>query len=184
MEDTSMRKFYRNALGVVAAALMVGTSLVAIPSEAAAPGGSAAGHGTLLVQDENGRMVRRQFSFNGRQVDGFEAEGSAVLHNPAFTVGNGQNYSLHIDVQCLKIVGNIAIFGGLTRRTNDPNLVDAVFFTVQDNGEPGKNRDKISRVFFWDDDPTTQGDPMACANTGPTDFPLETIDAGNVQVRP
>jgi hypothetical protein len=83
----------------------------------------------------------------------------------------------------MKVVGNIAIFGGTTTRTNDPNLVDAVFFTVQDNGEPGKNMDKISSVFFWDDDPNTTGDPQACLLTGPTDFPLETIESGNIQVR-
>ena len=83
----------------------------------------------------------------------------------------------------MKIVGNIAVFGGTTARTNDPSLVDAVFFTVQDNGEPGKDSDKISSVFFWDDDPATQGDPQACLLTGPLDFPLETIDSGNIQVR-
>jgi len=84
----------------------------------------------------------------------------------------------------MKVVGNIAVFGGTTKRTNDPNLVDAVFFSVQDNGEPGKDRDKISSVFFWDDDPLTQGDPQACLLTGALDFPLETIEAGNIQVRP
>ena len=78
---------------------------------------------------------------------------------------------------------DIAVFGGTTERTNDPNLVDAVFSTVQDNGEPEKGSDKISSVFFWDDDPTTQGDPQACLLTGPLDFPLETIQSGNIQVR-
>jgi hypothetical protein len=83
----------------------------------------------------------------------------------------------------MKVVGNIAIFGGTVKRTNDPSLVDAVFFSVQDNAEPGKGVDKISRVFFWDDDPNTTGDPQACQLVTPTDFPLETIEAGNIQVR-
>jgi len=36
---------------------------------------------------------------------------------------------------------------------------------------------------LWDDDPTTTGDPQACQLVGPADFPLETIEAGNIQVR-
>lgn len=105
--------------------------------------------------------------------------------NPAFTgtATSPAPYRLHVDISCMYVVGNVAVFGGTTKSTNDPNLVDAVFFTVQDNGEPGKGRDKISRVFFWDDNPATTGDPQACLLTGPLDFPLETIDGGNIQVR-
>jgi hypothetical protein len=76
-----------------------------------------------------------------------------------------------------------AFFGGTVKRTNDPSLVDAVFFSVQDNGEPGKT-DQISRVFFWDDDPNTTGDPQACMLNQLGDFPMETIEKGNIQVRP
>ena len=144
---------------------------------------SANGHGTLLVLNEQGEAVRRQFSFSAqRRADG-TVTGNAVLHNPAFTVDNGQHYQLQISISCMKVYGNIAVFGGTTRRTNDPSLVDAVFFSVQDNGDPGRDRDKISRVFFWDDDPTTTGDPQACLVTGPADFPLETIESGNIQVK-
>lgn len=145
---------------------------------------SAQGHGTLIVQDENGRDVRRQFSFSARRNQDGTVSGQAILHNPAFSGANGQKYQLKLDISCMKVVGNIAVFGGLTRRTNDPNLVDAAYFTVQDNGEPGKDNDKISSVFFFDDDPTTTGDPQACLNTGPNDFPLNTIAAGNIQVNP
>lgn len=149
----------------------------------AAPPPSANGHGTLLVTNEGGDTVRRQFSFSGRQLSGFNAAGNAVLHNPAFTVSNGQRYVLQIDIKCINVFGNTVFFGGLTQRTNDPSLVDAVYFSVQDNGEPGKDFDKISRAFFFDDDPNTTGDPMLCAFNQPGDFPLETISAGNVQVK-
>jgi hypothetical protein len=140
----------------------------------AASGDSANGHGTLDGS--------RQFSFSARtQADG-TVSGNAVLNNPAFQV-DGRAYQLQIDISCMKVVGNIAIFGGTTKRTNDPSLVDAVFFSVQDNGEPGR-QDKISRVFFWDDDPNTTGDPQACLLVGAADFPLEPIERGNIQVRP
>jgi hypothetical protein len=142
---------------------------------------SANGQGSLVAQNFG---ERRTFSFSAQRRPDGTVNGNAVLHNAAFAGSNGNSkYDLQIDIQCMKVVGNIAIFGGTTRRTNDPTLVDAVYFSVQDNGEPGKNRDKISRVFFFDDDPLTQGDPQLCQLVEPTDFPLEPIENGNVQVR-
>ena len=147
---------------------------------------SATGHGTLAATSESGKAVKRQFSFTARRHSDGTVKGQAVLINPAFS-GSPDSpapYRLHIDITCMHVVGNIAVFGGTTKRTNDPNLVDAVFFSVQDNGEPGQGRDRISRVFFWDDDPDTTGDPQACLLTGPAAFPLEPIESGNIQVRP
>lgn len=155
---------------VLAAACLAG---VLITGAVAAAGDSASGHGTLDGD--------RQFSFSATTHADGTVTGNAVLNNPNFQV-DGQNYQLQIDITCMKVVGDVAIFGGTTKRTNDPNLVDAVFFSVEDNGEPGKD-DRISRAFFWDDDPTTTGDPQACLLNGPEDFPLETIERGNIQVR-
>ena len=148
-------------------------------SSAQASVASANGHGALANADS----ADRQFSFSARKLADGTVTGNAVLVNPAFTGDNGAPYQLQIDISCMHVVGNIAVFGGTTRRTNDANLVDAVFFTVQDNGEPGAGVDKISRAFFWDDDPTTQGPPEACLLTAPNAFPLETIESGNIQVR-
>jgi hypothetical protein len=172
-------------VGLAAAGAVATIGFLAAAPVASAPPArdSANGHGTLLVPGTTG-LVRRQFSFEAqRRADG-TVTGHATLINPAFKGANGRSpYQLDVDVSCMKVVGNIAVMGGTTRRTNDPSLVDAVFFTVQDNGEPGAGRDRISRAFFWDDDPGTQGDPQACLLTGPNDFPLEPIEAGNVQVR-
>lgn len=142
---------------------------------------SASGHGTLLVQDENGRTVRRQFSFNAKRHNDGTVQGKAVLHNPAFSGANGNNYQAHFDISCMRIFGNVAILGGFVRRTNDPNLVDAAYFSVQDNGEPGKNNDLISSVYFFDDDPNTTGSPSGCEIIPP--LPMVPIEAGNIQVR-
>jgi hypothetical protein len=175
-----VRNMKTKVLSFFSTSLIVGSAVFAFTASAAAPGHSAHGQGTLLNPDGS----RRQFSFNARQLDGFQAQGNAVLHNPAFTGANdNQRYSLQVDIRCINVIGNTAFIGGLTRRTNDPNLVDAVYFAVEDNGEPGKNVDRISRAFFFDDDPNTTGDPGACAFNQLGDFPLETIDAGNVQVR-
>jgi hypothetical protein len=157
-------------VGVLAAGTFVTVAL-------AAAGDSANGQGTL----DNGN---RKFAFSATTHADGTVTGNAVLHNSAFQGTNGNAYQLQIDITCMKALGNgIATFGGTTKRTNDPSLVDAVFFTVQDNGEPGKNNDKISRVFFWDDDPNTTGDPQACQFVTATDFPLEPIEKGNIQVK-
>ena len=144
---------------------------------------SASGHGTIIVQDENGRDVRRQFSFNARRDRNGNVTGKAVLHNPAFSGANGNHYQAHFDISCMRIYGNIAVLGGFVRRTNDPNLIDAAYFSVQDNGEPGKNNDRISGVYFFDDDPDTTGSPALCEFIGPNDLPTTPIDGGNIQVR-
>jgi hypothetical protein len=142
---------------------------------------SAGGHGTLIVQDGSGRNVRRQFSFNARRNADGTVTGHAVLHNPEFTGDNGRRYQAQFDISCMVVVGNTAILGGFARRTNDPNLMDAAFFRVQDNGEPGKNRDMISKVHFFDGNPGTTGDPSLCAYNDP--FPMFPIESGNIQVR-
>lgn len=145
---------------------------------------AANGQGTLLVENEQGEFVRRQFSFSARRSNNGTVTGRAIVHNAAFTGENGKSkYQAQFDITCMKVVGNIAIFGGTIRRTNDPSIIDAAYFSVQDNGEPGKNRDKISLVYFFDNDPTTTGDPALCEQVQPTDFPLETIESGNISVR-
>jgi hypothetical protein len=175
----SMRKLIIS--GVLS--VLVISGLIATVKTTAQDRQSANGHGALpTIRASNGKPAKRQFTFSARRNPDGTASGNAVLHNPAFEV-NGQNYQLQVEITCLRIVGNIAIMSGLTRRTNDPNLVDVVSFTAQDNGEPGNN-DRISRAFFWDDDPNTVGDPQACQNTGPNDFPLEQIENGNIQVKP
>lgn len=169
------------------AILVISGLLLTIKSYAGPKLESANGHGTVLRTDENGNTVRRQFSFHAQRRSDGTVTGSAVLHNPAFSGANGNNYQAKMDITCMRIVGNIAFFGGTIRRTNDPNLVDTAFFSVQDNGEPGKDRDKISPLVFNDDDPTTNpGDPQTCVLIEPGDvnFPLETIEGGNIQVRP
>jgi len=167
---------------LVAAAVFI-IAGIGISIAVAAAGIGASGHGTLLVTNPDGNQVRRQFSLSGRQGADGRVSGNAILHNPAFTVDNGQNYMLHLDISCMNVQGNVVFFGGTTRRTNDPNLVDAVYFSVQDNGEPGAGSDMISPATFFDDNPATTGDPMLCMNNRVGDFPMTAIDAGNIQVR-
>jgi len=174
---------YQSRFKILAAGAIVAIAGIGISSAVTAPVTQASGHGTLFVTNSDGQQVRRQFSLSGRKNPDGTVKGNAVLHNPAFTVDNGQNYMLQIDISCMNVVGNTVFFGGTTKRTNDPTLVDAVFFSVEDNGEPGAGSDKISQAMFWDDDPTTTGDPMACLNNVAGDFEMLPIESGNIQVR-
>ncbi len=160
------------------AASLVVALTSAVPA-IAATGGMASGQGALSSDP------RRNFSVSAKiNADG-TATGRATLINKAYTGENGKApYLLQLDISCGKMVdANTAIFGGTVRRTNDPSLVDAVYFSVQDNGEPGAGRDKISRASFFDGDPATTGDPALCLGASLTDLPLETIVSGNIQVR-
>lgn len=168
-----MNNIERVLAGLGCAALFAASSTGAQAASLA----SANGQGTL----DNGA---RHFSFNAKQLANGTVTGQAELTNKSFTGANGTSpYKLHVEISCMKTFGNTVYFGGTTKSTNDPNLVDAVFFAVQDNGEPGKGLDKISRAFFFDDDPATTGDPQLCQGNQVGDFPLETIEQGNIQVR-
>ena len=147
------------------------------PTSAAAPKQSASGHGTILLQDTEGRTVRRQFSFSARILANGTVKGTAMIHNPSFD----PTYAAQFDITCLIIDGNRASFGGSVKRTTDPvfnDEFDAAFFTVFDNGEPGEV-DTISEVFF-----DNVVEPSTCQFIGADDFPQIPIESGNVQVNP
>lgn len=160
----------------VAALAFTGTlSLTSATSAGAGP--AASGHGTILLQDTNGKTVRRQFSFSAKQMPDGTVQGNAIIHNPSFD----PKYDAQIKITCLLVVGNRASFGGSVRKTSDPvfnDEFDAAFFTVYDNGEPGAGNDTISSVFF-----DNVVEPDTCQFIGPNDFLQMPIQSGNVQVR-
>ena len=142
------------------------------------PGPAASGHGTILVQNTNGKTVRRQFSFSAKQMPDGTVQGHAILHNPSFD----PKYDAHFSISCLQIVGNRASFGGSIRKSSDPvfnDEFDAAFFTVFDNGEPGADNDTISEVFF-----DNVVEPSTCQFIGADDFLQIPIQSGNVRVTP
>ena len=158
-------------------AILAATTLLR-PASAAAPGPSVSGHGTILLQDTEGRTVRRQFSFSAREMPDGSVQGSGILHNPSFD----PKYDAQFDITCLQIDGNRASMGASIRKTSDSvfnDEFDAAFFTVFDNGEPGGGVDEISEVFF-----DNVVEPSACQFIGADDFPRIPIESGNVQVRP
>lgn len=165
-----MRSIHKILLGAV-------TVGIAAPALAAL-GTSVNGQGML----DQGRT----FAVSARVNADGTATGNATLINRAFSGDSGRGpYQAHIDITCGKMVDDkTMILGGFANRTNDSNLRDSAFFIVRDNGEPGANRDEISRVAFFDDDPNTvDTNPMRCQLTDPASLPLETIRRGNLQVQ-
>lgn len=161
--------------------MATGGIVFGVKSQAQTGRESANGQGTLITKNDQGKDVRRRFSFSAqRDADG-TVKGRAVLHNPdpEFVGENDKKFQASFDITCMKVVGNTAILGGTVKRTTDPNLTTAAFFNVQDNGEPGKDRDKITLVNFSDGSNT----PGDCQLVNVEDFPLFTIESGNVQVR-
>lgn len=139
---------------------------------------SASGHGT---QNDNAR----QFSFNAKRDADGTVTGQAQLVNKNFggEPDSPAPFRAHIEISCMNTFGNTVVLGGLVRKTNDPNLEDAAYFTVQDNGEPGET-DQISGVYFFDGDPATTGEPGLCLLTDEDALTLNPIEHGNIQVRP
>jgi hypothetical protein len=158
-------------LSLLTLAALVAMSAVALKWNSVRAGSrpSANGSGQIVLQGG----AKRQFSFCANTKADGTVSGSAEIHNPDF------DFRSHIDVQCLVVTANGASIGGRVRSTNDPNLDgQSAFFTVFDNGEPGKGKDTISLIFF-------DGDvgPDACRFVAPGDFPQVPINAGNIQVR-
>ncbi len=156
--------------------LVVSVSFMTVRSLAFGDKDSADGKGIL----NNGDSSESEFTFNVKRNPNGKVTGSATLRNPSYKSGNGQSEKIKIDVTCLKIVDNVAIFGGTTKRKSSQAKAEAVYFAVEDNGDAG---DRIFRGFYFDDDATTDGDPQRCELIEAYVPVLEPIVSGNIQVK-
>jgi hypothetical protein len=140
----------------------------------AATGGRATGRFELSTPI--GNRAAEQYSFTALSTQPPPtAKGEVDLHT-LFTFG--QEAHVHIDVDCLTIVGNQAWFSGPARRfvlggvVQPPGLY--LVFRVEDNGEGATAPpDRASPAF--------SGPPMGCMLMPP--FPLIPTANGNVQVQ-
>ena len=155
-------------------ALLLSVSLITVESLAFGAKDSAQGQGILVNEDNS----QSEFAFNAKRNPNGKVTGSATLRNPSYRAGKGEAEKIKIDVTCLKIVGNVAILGGVTKRKNSQAKAEAVYFAVQDNGD----QDSIFRGFYFDDDPATDSDPQVCQLIE-TNVPMfEPIVSGEIQV--
>ncbi len=171
-----MKKIILSAMLTV---LVIGGLLTAVKSLTFGPKDSADGQGTLVNEDSS----QSEFTFNAKRNPNGKVTGSATLRNPSYKAGNGQTEKIKIDITCLKVVGNVAVMGGTTKRKNSQAKTEAIYFAVEDNGDTGAGTDAIFRGFYFDDDPATEGDPQRCQSIETNVVVLEPIVAGDIKVK-
>lgn len=176
---SSRRRLRGSALlsvGVFAACVSPAAPLSSSPEFAtslasAASGGlrSATGSGNTIVTDE-----LRTFSFTAQQRVDATVEGEAQINNRSI------DEMFQIDVQCLKVVGNVAVMSGLITRHTDVTAVGLTgIFGVVDAGEgAGAAADEITQVFFF------RPGTVTCQDIDATEVDAfgAPIVSGNVQV--
>jgi hypothetical protein len=158
-------------------ALVVGVvSLVAI-GVAQTP---AASNVVVASATGSGHMVRpdgtlRSFSFSARSYADGTSSGELQLNSRSFDV------VVHIKIDCLRVVGNVAHMSGRITRVSNPDegeVGELNRVEVRDNGEGAAAApDQVSTIPAnpGDADPTTCVDP-------PTNATIRDVHRGNVQV--
>jgi hypothetical protein len=117
----------------------------------------------------------RNFSFAATKGSDGRVTGQAQLER------RDSGILIHIEIDCLNVLGNVAVMSGVVTATNSPILPvgTAELFAVQDNGEgPGAPPDEITLAI------SDLG--ITCADiTDPAllDPFLFTIESGQIQVR-
>lgn len=129
----------------------------------------ATGSGQTTVAGE-----LRTFSFTARLDSDGVATGMAQVDNRAI------NEMFQLRVDCFRVVGSLAIVGGVITRHTDTHAIGLTgIFAVLDSGEGLVDpTDQVTQVFFF------RPGVISCADVGPEDAApfLVPIDAGNVEV--
>jgi hypothetical protein len=163
----------RFAIAAVAVVLMViGAAVATARAASQAVVASATGSGHMVRPDG----TFRSFSFSARRYADGTSTGELELNSRSFEV------VVHIKIDCLRVVGNVAHMSGRITRVSNPDEgevgeLDRV--EVRDNGEGGNAPpDEVSTI------PANPGDadPTTCVDA-PTNATIRTVQRGNVQVR-
>jgi hypothetical protein len=163
------------ALALIAAA----TWASAIAGTAAAGTGpvvaSATGAGQVHV-GPSGEFLRT-FSFTAREYADGADSGQAQVQNRFGPFG-----PIHIEIDCLRVVANIAFMSGSVTHVGDPTLGifegSKAFFAVQDNGDgPTGPPDLMSFALF-----TGETTGPTCEEISDIAF-VFAVEDGNIQVR-
>jgi hypothetical protein len=150
-------------------AATIAVATLALPAAGAGVAASATGSGLTTVAGE-----LRTFSLVAVLRPDGVASGMAQVNNRKV----GEMFQLSVD--CLKVVGTVAIVSGVFTRHTDPHAVGLTgVFAVQDAGEGSPSPDRMTQVFFF------EPGVLTCSDLEPADAApfFVDIEAGNVQVR-
>src|SRR5688572_24005979 len=115
-----MKKMKKYLWTGILSVLVMSSLLITVKSLAFA-NESANGQGKLVNEDGS----QSQFSFSVQRNPNGKVIGQATLRNPSFKTSNGQNEQIKIDISCLKVIGNVAVIGGITKRKNNQTKAEA-----------------------------------------------------------
>lgn len=119
---------------------------------------------------------------------------SAIMHADGTVTGYAEGQPRQegnrwrIDVNCLKVVGNVALITGLTIDNEiDPSVIGWTGgFAVEDNGQgPDDPPDRITQGFFGPDLGEVEPGTVDCNDFGPADAEpfFWIVEDGNLEVR-
>ena len=157
-------------LGIAVAAVLV-VALAPVVSTVQAQGAGIVASANGAGQITSGGELRT-FSFTAQKDSSNNSSGQAELHSRA------SNLRLHMDIDCLHVVGSTATMSGKVTQDNMNGAFvgDPIWFRVVDNGSGANSPpDLISRVAIF----VGPGVPCTDGTVIPANIPIE---AGNITV--
>ncbi len=157
-------------------AVIVATLALPAPAAGATIVRSATGSGHFEFPSDAGVTALRTFAFEASTSSDGTVRGQAQVKNRA----TGQ--TLNIQIDCLNVIGNIAVMSGTARSATGPENSDgdAEIFAVQDNGQgTDVEPDRATRAFGNSGLVCTDITP---GNIGLFTYLLNDVEEGNVQV--
>jgi hypothetical protein len=154
----------------------VGAALFPAPAAGATVVQSATGSGQFEFTSDAGVTALRTFAFEARKSSDGTVNGQAQVKNRA----TGQ--TLHIAIDCLNVLGNIAVVSGTATSATGPDNSngDAEIFGVEDNGQGATApADRVTRAFGNSGLVCTD---ITSANVGAYTDLFNEVEDGNVQI--
>jgi hypothetical protein len=136
----------------------------------------ATGSGQFAFTSEAGVTALRTFAFEASKAGDGTMSGQAQVKNRA----TGQ--MLHIRIDCLIVIGNVAVVSGTATSATGPENADgdAEIFAVEDNGQgAGSEPDRVTRAFGNSGLVCTD---VTAAGLGLLEGLLNAVEGGNVRI--
>jgi hypothetical protein len=168
----------KTKISVLSIVLASSLAALALPSSAAADSvtQSATGSGQFEFTSDTGVTALRTFAFAAIKRSDGSVTGQAQIYNRA--AGD----RLHIGIDCLNVIDNIAVMSGTYMYSTDPAASpgDPAILAVQDHGEGADAPpDRVTRAFANTGLVCTDITP---GNVGFYTYLLNDVQGGNIQI--